>query len=211
MGNTKTRLSPPLTDEEANSLYRCFLMDTLELMSRVDEAQPVVAYWPAGAEQVFKHLAPDGFRFIQQEGADLGERLNHVLVRFLELGYQQVVAVDSDSPTLPVSFLREGFSALEDPAVDVVLGPCDDGGYYLIGMKSPQPFLFEGMEMSTPTVAADTLQKGEENGLRFACLPNWYDVDTGHDLDRLIGELRSQGCQGARHTRAFLSQTRLEL
>jgi rSAM/selenodomain-associated transferase 1 len=211
VGNTKTRLCPPLTEEEAKDLYRSFLMDTLELMSRVEEAQPLVAYWPPGAQRVFRRLAPDGFDFVLQEGAGLGERLNHVLTHCLTQGYQQVVALDSDSPTLPVSYLREAFSTLDDPDVDVVLGPCDDGGYYLIGMKSPHPLLFEKMEMSTPTVAADTLRRGEQNGLRFVCLRNWYDVDTGQELKRLATELGLEGCEIARHTRVFLSQTRLEL
>jgi len=211
VGNTKTRLSPPLTEKQAKDLYLSFLMDTLELMSRVEQAEPVVAYWPSEAERVFRRLAPDGFHFVQQEGADLGERLNHVLTVCLEQGYRQVVAVDSDSPTLPASYLRAAFTTLDNPAVDVVLGPCDDGGYYLIGMKSPQPFLFEKMEMSTATVAADTLKRGEQNGLRFVCLPNWYDVDTGQDLQRLATELGPHGCEIARHTREFLSQTRLEL
>jgi len=211
VGNTKTRLSPPLTDEQAKDLYLSFLMDTLELMSGVEQAEPVVAYWPSRAELVFTELAPDGFLFVRQEGPGLGERLNHVLTTCLERGYQQVVAMDSDSPTLPVSYLHDAFSALDDPAVDVVLGPCEDGGYYLIGVKSPHPFLFRGMEMSTPTVAADTFRRGKQRGLRVECLPIWYDVDTARDLERLIAELRSHGCDGARHTRAFLSRARLEL
>ncbi len=208
VGNTKTRLSPPLSKEEANGLYRCFLMDTFELMKQVEDAQPVVAHWPAGAEHVFRALAPDGFRFAPQEGTDLGERLEHALARCLKDGYQQVVAVDSDSPTLPLSYLREAFSALDDTEVDVALGPCDDGGYYLIGMKSPHPLLFQGMEMSTPTVAADTLKRGKQSGLRVLCLPTWYDVDTAQDLERLITELGSHGEEGARCTRRFLSELR---
>jgi rSAM/selenodomain-associated transferase 1 len=206
VGNTKTRLCPPLTADQASSLYACFLQDTLELIGRLEDAQPVVAYWPLSAENDFRRLAPQGFQFVPQRGPGLGERLDNALTRCLEKGYQQVVAVDSDSPTLPLSYLRQAFSALDDPDVDVVLGPCDDGGYYLIGMKSPQPFLFRGMEMSTPTVAEDTIRLGRQYGLRFARLPSWYDVDTYRDLERLRAELASNCSQGPRHTTEFLSE-----
>jgi rSAM/selenodomain-associated transferase 1 len=206
IGTTKTRLCPPLTREEAVSLYRCFLLDTLKLMTRVDGVQPIIAYLPVDAEPFFKRLAPPGFEFIRQIGADLAERLDYVLTHCLQKGYRQVVAVDSDSPTLPVAHLKQAFRALEDPTMDVVLGPCDDGGYYLIGMKSPHPTLFRGIVMSTSTVAAETLERARSNDLRSACLPNWYDVDTAEDLERVIGELRSQPQHPARHTRAFLSE-----
>jgi rSAM/selenodomain-associated transferase 1 len=208
VGNTKTRLCPPLTADQASSLYACFLQDTLELIGRLEGAQPVVAYWPLSAEDEFRRLAPQGFQFVPQHGPGLGERLDNVLTRCLQKGYQQVVAVDSDSPTLPLFYLRQAFSALDDPDVDVVLGPCDDGGYYLIGMKSPQPFLFRGMEMSTPTVAEDTIRLGRQHGLRFARLPSWYDVDTFRDLERLRAELASNRSQGPRHTAEFLSELR---
>lgn len=114
--------------------------------------------------------------------------------------------MDSDSPTLPVAFLEQAFRALDDPAVDVVLGPCDDGGYYLIGLRAPCPALFRGIVMSTSTVAAETLERARARGLRVACLPSWYDVDTPEDLERLIQELHARPDDQARHTRAVLSK-----
>jgi glycosyltransferase A (GT-A) superfamily protein (DUF2064 family) len=113
--------------------------------------------------------------------------------------------MDSDSPTLPLACLRQAFRELDDPTVDVVLGPCDDGGYYLIGLKSPCPALFRGIVMSTPTVVAETMERAREQGLRVGCLSRWYDVDTLEDMERLIEELRSQPDHPAQHTRAFLS------
>jgi len=205
VGRTKTRLSPPLSSQQATDLYRCLLLDTLELMKRVEGVQPIIAYLPSDAALFFRRFAPPGFDFVPQVGDDLGERLDNVLTHCLQTGYHQAVVMDSDSPTLPVAYLRQAFRELNDPAVDVVLGPCDDGGYYLIGLKSPCPALFRGIVMSTPTVTAETLERAHEQGLRVACLPRWYDVDTSEELERLIGELRSRPDHLVPHTRAFLS------
>ena len=204
-GKTKTRLSPSLRSQEATELYGCFLLDTLELVHRVEGVQPIIAYLPRSAEPFFRAIAPPGFDLVPQEGADLGERLDNVLRQCLQSGYRQAVVIGSDSPTLPLIHLAQAFRELEDPEVDVVLGPSDDGGYYLIGLKSPCSPLFRGIVMSTSTVATETLERARGEGLRVACLPRWYDVDRPEDLARLIEELRSQPDHPARHTRAFLA------
>jgi rSAM/selenodomain-associated transferase 1 len=204
-GRTKTRLSPPLSDQEAADLYRHFLLDTLDLMHSVEGVQPIIAYLPKGAADFFHSIAPPGFDFVPQVGADLGERLDNVLRQCLRNGYQQAVVMDSDSPTLPVSHVQQAFQALDNPSVDMVLGPCDDGGYYLIGVKSPCSALFQGIVMSTSSVTNETLQRAKEEGLRTACLPAWYDVDTPEDLQRLMEDLRSQPDCVAKHSRAFLA------
>ena len=204
-GATKTRLHPYLSGQEAADLYRCFLLDTLELMKQVDGSQPIIAYSPAEAEPYFREIAPPGFGFVGQEGADLPERLDNVLSHYLERGYGQAVVMDSDSPTLPLAYLEQAFHELDEPTADVVLGPCDDGGYYLIGLKSRCSALFHGLVMSTPTVLEETLSRAQEQGLRVASLPPWYDVDTAESLGRLEEELRTLPDTLARHTRAFLS------
>ena len=206
-GRTKTRLSPPLSGQEAADLYRCFLLDTLELMQQVASAQPIIAYAPDDAAPFFRHIAPPGFDFVPQVGADLGERLDNVLRHCLQSGYRQAVVTDSDSPTLPAAYLERAFAELDDPGVDVVLGPCEDGGYYLVGLKAPCSALFRGIVMSTSTVLAETLERAEEQGLRAVCLPSWYDVDTYKDLRRLTEELAFQPDRVGRHTQAFLMDT----
>jgi rSAM/selenodomain-associated transferase 1 len=208
-GQTKTRLSPPLSGQQAAALYHCFLLDTLDLMQQVEIAQPILAYTPDEAEPFFRSIAPDGFELVPQVGPDLGERLHNVLRGRLQNGYRQAVVMDSDSPTLPVDTLRQAFDQLDDPEVDVVLGPCEDGGYYLIGIKQPCAALFRDIPMSTPRVAAETLQRAHEQGLRVAQLPLWYDVDLYADMQRLSAELRSLPGDRARHTRAFLTQSKI--
>jgi glycosyltransferase A (GT-A) superfamily protein (DUF2064 family) len=87
----------------------------------------------------------------------------------------------------------------------VVLGPCDDGGYYLIGLKRPQPRLLREVQMSTPFVMRDTLALADSLGLRVALLPPWYDVDTMTELERLRAELAEADQHTAIHTRALLA------
>lgn len=205
-GQTKTRLVPPLSLEQAAALYECFLQDTLELVRQIPDIQPVVAYLPAQAEAYFADLAPD-FEHISQEGADLGARLDNALTCYLRQGYQRVVIMNSDGPTLPAACLTAAFDALAEEA-DVVLGPCDDGGYYLIGVKRPTPRLLREVRMSTPNVTADTLNLAAEEGLRVELLPVWYDVDDAASLARLAAELVEASPGVARHTRAFLEQHR---
>jgi len=203
-GQTKTRLCPPLTGEAAAALYACFLRDTLDLMRQVPNVERGIVYLPEAALDYFSALAPD-MQLSLQQGISLGERLDHLLTVALEAGASQAVVMDSDSPTLPAEYLVQAFDALAGPS-DVVLGPCEDGGYYLIGLKRPQPRLLRDVQMSTPNVVRDTLALAEQLGLLVTLLPPWYDVDTVAELARLRAELRDAPTHMARHTRAFLTQ-----
>lgn len=205
-GRTKTRLSPPLSPEHACSLYEHFLMDTIALMRAIPETQPVIVYLPEDEEAYFSELAPD-FQRLPQRGPDLGLRLENALSHYLGLGYERVVIMDSDSPTLPGEYLRQAFEALEDH--DVVIGPCDDGGYYLIGLKHRAPRLLKEVRMSTPLVTDETLALANEMGLKTALLPAWYDVDDAESLRRLCQELDLLTDSRAIHTRRFLSDERM--
>jgi rSAM/selenodomain-associated transferase 1 len=202
-GQTKTRLCPPLSAESAAGLYECFLRDTLDVMRQVAGVAREVVYLPDHAADYFRALAPD-MALTPQCGADLGERLDQLLTAALAAGAQQAVVMDSDSPTLPATYVAMAFEAL-DAEADLVIGPCDDGGYYLIGLKRPQPRLFRDVEMSTPDVVRDTLALATALGLRVALLPPWYDVDTVAELERLSAELTTSVTGSARHTRAFLT------
>lgn len=186
-GRTKTRLTPPLTEAGAADLYRAFLSDKIAQMERVPGVERAIAYTPAGARAFFARLAPT-FALREQTGTALPGRLVNVFEQTFEDGYTHVMAIDGDTPTLPPRYLRRGFKALEDPAVDVVLGPCADGGYYAIGMKRAYPSLFE-VQMSTPRVVEDTLARARAAGLRVHPLPEWWDVDRPADLEKLAAVL----------------------
>lgn len=200
-GQTKTRLCPPLDDATAASLYLCFLRDVIGIMRAVPDVRRQIVYVPDDAAGYFQALAPDMALSVQR-GADLAERLDQLLTAALGAGARQAVVMSSDSPSLPAAYVAMAFALLATH--DVVLGPCDDGGYYLIGLKAPQPRLFREVTMSTPTVLRDTLAVAAALGLRAALLPPWYDIDTVADLERLRAELRAAPAAIAPHTRGFL-------
>ena len=199
-GKTKTRLTPPLKAAEAARLYECLLQDTLELTRAVPGVERLIAYAPHNESEYFARIAPD-FDLVPQTGANLGERLDNALTQCLQDGFTRVVIMDSDSPTLPSVYVARAFEALD--TADVVLGPCEDGGYYLIGLAHPQPRLLREVRMSTPNVTRDTLALAQEEGLRVSLLPVWFDVDTRDELERLRRELHGATNGLARHTREF--------
>jgi uncharacterized protein len=210
-GQTKTRLTPALTGEQASALYECFLLDTLAII-RAARAQlaftPIIAYLPPEGEGYFRRIAPD-FELLLQEGNDLSERLYHATSHYLTQGYDRVVIMDSDSPSLPVAHVVEAFTALD--GADISLGGCDDGGYYLIGLKEPAPSLFLTVTMSTDHVTADTLDRAAQAGLSAHLLPIHYDIDYVSDLRRLAEELNHLPDHIAPHTRAFLNTNPIEM
>jgi rSAM/selenodomain-associated transferase 1 len=207
-GEVKTRLCPPLSPDEAAELYQCFLLDKIAQLRAIASASPAIAFTPEGGRGAFERMAP-GFDLIAQRGPDLGSRLLNVLSTLLANGYRGAVAIDSDTPTLPSEFLLQAVDLVADPTTDLVLGPTDDGGYYLIGMSRPWPALFENMPWSTADVLPETIRRAEATGLRVACLPSWFDVDIPGDLERLRASLTAARGEAARHTRQFLTARRV--
>ena len=208
-GQTKTRLCPPLTATEACGLYACFLQDVVStcrsITTRVAGLEAGIAYVPSTAALAyFRGLAPD-FTLVKQRGADLAARLDGVLREALATGSSQVVAINSDGPTLPDSLLARAYHQLDDPKTDMVLGPCEDGGYYLIGVKGEFGDVVHGVQMSTPFVLRDTLAAAAAAGLEVALLPEWYDVDDRVALLRLQRELTRMPATVAPATRRFLA------
>ncbi len=202
-GRVKTRLCPQLSPEDAAELYRCFLLDKIAQVREVARAEPVLAFAPIQAAAVFEALAP-GFTLLPQRGADLTARLTAVCADLLRGGCDAAIVIDSDTPTLPTERLEGAVAAMSGGGHDLVLGPSEDGGYYLIGLHRLYPELFEGMPWSTPTVLEETLQRARALGLSATTLSSWYDVDTAADLARLQADLAAGPPGGPRHTRRFV-------
>lgn len=205
-GQVKTRLCPPLTPIVAARLYQCFLSDVLELVAGLPGVDPVVAYSPADAGPEFARLTSGRFLLVPQEGQDLGGRLENTFRVLFRRGYDRVAAVSTDSPDLPRGYLEEAFVCLAD--TPVVLGPCPDGGYYLIGLSRMIPEVFRDMPWSTDRVVALTAARVKGLGMDLSYLPEWHDVDTGPDLERLVRELVADGRHAPRapRTAAFCRQ-----
>jgi len=123
-----------------------------------------------------------------QSSGDLGGRMSNAFKDLFARGYKSAIMIGADLPTLPSRYLRAAFAALERRPV--VLGPSLDGGYYLIGLRAPQPELFEGIAWSTNQVLGQTIDRINRLSLEVQCLEPWYDVDTADDLDFLVSHLR---------------------
>jgi rSAM/selenodomain-associated transferase 1 len=201
-GEVKTRLCPPLSLADAAELYRRFLLDKIEQVRSLRAASLAIAYTPVEARPFFEEVAP-GFVLVPQRGTDLGNRLANSLGELLDSGHRGALAIDSDTPTLPLGFLQQALELVTMPQNDVVLGPTEDGGYYLIGLRTVHRELFESMAWSTNQVLPETLRRADAKGLRVACLPPWYDIDTAGDLSRL-GVALAASDSAAQNTRRFL-------
>jgi hypothetical protein len=206
-GRVKTRLSPPLTPEQAAALNICFLRDTAAAIARAGEgAQGVGCYTPVGEEEAYRDIFPADFQLIAQREGSFGERLIAATEDLFAVGFAAVCLIDSDSPTVPPSVFAEAAKILLQPNEKVVLGPSDDGGYYLIGMKQLHRELFQEIDWSTKRVLEQTIKKANRIGLEVRLLPTGYDVDDQKTLRRLEEELRSPNESLAPASAKFLRQ-----
>jgi len=200
VGEVKTRLVPPLSPEQAAALSAAFIRDIAENILAAAESAPIhgyVAYSPPGSEAAFAGVLPDGIRLLPPRSIGLGASLRHGAQDLLAEGYGAVCLVNADSPNLPTAFLVEAVQALQQAGDRVVLGPAEDGGYYLIGLKRPHARLFEEIEWSTERVFAQTLDRAVELRLDTVSLPRWYDVDDIASLRRVADEILGAGAPGA--------------
>jgi len=197
-GQVKTRLCPPLSPQAAARLYGQFLEDVLAEMADLPQIPVAVAYTPEAARPFFQKLVPPNTHLVAQAGADLGERLRQAFAWGFGQGAATVLIRNSDSPDLPASLVLEAQEVLADGRAQAVLGPCPDGGYYLVGLKSPQPRLFQGMNWSSSTVLADTLAQAGRLGLTVHLLPSWLDIDTIADLQAFILSPKTRPAPGWR-------------
>jgi uncharacterized protein len=219
-GVSKTRLCPPLQAEEAAELSRRFFKDTADAIAGVcradDRAVGVAIYTPTGSEPEFKAIVPETFYLLPQRGAGFGERLLNALEDLFSVGFSSVALIDSDSPSLPPACYRQVVERLARAAENqIVIGPTEDGGYYLIAMNQPHRELFTGIDWSTDRVFGQTLLKAKAQKLPVSNLPQWYDVDNVEALERLSRQLLAEPVQsdGQKHypapsTAEFLKKRR---
>jgi rSAM/selenodomain-associated transferase 1 len=213
-GRVKTRLTPPLLPEEAAALNTCFLRDTATAIERTvkeNSAQGIAVYTPVGAEAAYAGILPESFRLVPQRGDAFGERLAAATEDLFRIGFDSLCLIDSDSPTLPEAAFAQAVQLLARAEDSIVLGPSDDGGYYLIGLKKLHRRVFEGIDWSTDRVLEQTIEAARERDLSVHLLPTWYDVDDRTTLSRLCQEFfGSNGTASsgfpAPSTRQFLAE-----
>jgi uncharacterized protein len=212
-GRTKTRLAMSIGPAAAAELSACFLRDVAASVQAIPSAidwRGFAVYTPAGTEVVLRTLIPPEFGLFLQVGKNLGDALFGAIRGLLAAGYDSVLLVNGDSPTLPSKFLVQAIEVLRRPGDRVVLGPASDGGYYLIGLKVPHQRLFSEIEWGRGSVFQRTCERADEIGLETSILPEWYDVDDNETLGWLREELagsfpRFRGGSQAFTTRAYLA------
>ena len=180
-GKTKTRLMPRLTGDQCAALHWAFLRDLSEIYQELD-ADLFVAHTPDPDWEHLKAVFPAA-RFFPQVGDGLGAKMDNALNAVLTLGYEKVVLTGSDLPLMTAAHLRSGFDALEN--ADIALGPTADGGYYLVGVKSHSPFLFENQTYGCGSVFDNTAAAARAAGKTVAPASPCDDVDTPEDLRKL--------------------------
>jgi rSAM/selenodomain-associated transferase 1 len=191
-GRVKTRLAAVVGRERAAELARAFLEDTISAVRSLPWAQPALAT----TETVESDLPV----LLQGEG-DLGARIERVLRAALQLA-PFAIAIGADSPALPRRLLEAGRVALE--RADAVIGPAEDGGFYLLGLRRCPEGLLAGLPWSASDTFQRTLERLRARGLRTEILEPWFDVDRAEDLDRLRALLRSGEIEAPR-TASLLS------
>jgi rSAM/selenodomain-associated transferase 1 len=211
-GKVKTRLTPPLTPDEASELNVRFLRDIVSAFAPAmagGGAQGIGVYTPPGEEDAFNGILPEQFQLVAQRGEQFGDRLAFAMEDLLRLGFDSACLINSDSPTVPPHAFVEAVEVLSVSGDRMVLGPSDDGGYYLIGLKQLHRRIFADIDWSTERVFEQTLQRAIELGLAVHLLPKWYDVDDRAALHRLCDELfdgkSGSTTDNAPATREFLS------
>jgi len=178
-GRVKTRLARALGDEQACELYRAFLLDIAARFA----AGPARLIWAiAPPEGDLRDVLGGDAACMRQEGDGLAQRMLLCFRRLLGAGARRVVMIGGDTPHLPESTVTAAFASLEKNHVALV--PVRDGGYCLVGLRSPRD-IFSGIEMSTPHVFARTVERARSLGLDVAVLERSFDIDDPRDLDSL--------------------------
>jgi len=188
-GRVKTRLARSVGDVKAAQIYKAFVAATIARLSEIATAR-VLAYAPADDKTRAAFSTPEirGWSLTAQTEGDLGNRMVDFFDNQFRAGAHRVVLVGTDSPTMPLIEVQEAFEHLKTSPV--VLGPTEDGGYYLVGAARKTPSIFSDIPWSTAGVLPATIQRLERAGTSYATLDPWYDVDEIFDLHRLMEDLR---------------------
>lgn len=210
-GTVKTRLAQTIGDETAAQVHRLLVESLLARFESVADRQ-ILSFSPPSAQGKLSELPLGRWELVPQASGDLGMRMKHFFASSLGVASDsgssnttvssfggnsdkdaapvsppRVLLIGSDSPDLPHAYLQEALDALR--TVSVVLGPTDDGGYYLVGMSRFIPELFDDIAWSTPAVWSQTVDRLATRGIPYHVLPQWYDIDTAPDLNRLLTSL----------------------
>ena len=195
IGEVKTRLQPELTPDQSVMLYRAMVEDFVNKFNNLSFCDLKIFFFPVNANKEMVRWLGDQLDYFPQQGKDLGERMHNAITEMLKQNYEKVAVIGSDIPTLDSTTIVRAFTSLE--GYDVVLGPCKDGGYYLIGMKQPHPELFEEISWGTSVVLRQTIQKARTANLEIVQIEKKSDIDTYAEVKDLWKLLKKRNTQEA--------------
>ena len=199
----KSRLIRELGTCDGESLRGALLRDTFASVSKID-VQKAVLFTPPEHETEIRALTPFPALFLPQRGATLGDRMHEGMHDLFGRGFGAVAMIGSDLPTLPSGHVSTALHILARRPDVLVLGPAEDGGYYLIGVTRAHPQLFERIPWGTSQVLEHTCKAAEALGMTVERLAQWYDVDSLSDLRRVRRSVT--GAEGIAHyTRTWLA------
>ena len=184
-GQVKTRLALNTDGDFVVELYKCFIEDTISLIENLD-VHLKLCFYPSNARLTFTEWLGEKHCYTPQVGDDLGEKLKSAFKSAFKESFAKVVAIGSDSPDLPLHLLTESFEALA--TYNTVVGPANDGGYYLIGFSKEGfiPEVFDNISWSTNSVFEQSIDILKRHDRKIYLLSLWHDVDTIEDLKSLI-------------------------
>ena len=203
-GRVKTRLCPPLDPRESARLYTCMLEDTAAEMSALTGVRRYLFLDPPESVHSLRPPPFSAFESFPQRGRDLGDRMRDGAATAFRRGARRVVIVGADCPSLSAGTVRRAFRELSGGA-SVVFGPSADGGYYLIGLSSPDDRLFRGFRWSTAEVLRNAAARCRILSAPFSFLPPGRDVDTGEDLLALREWARTHARPACPRTRGWIT------
>lgn len=206
LGKVKTRLASGLDDAHVFELYKCFVTDTLTAVKAL--GYPIrLFYQPAGAKKALEKWLGGDFDYLPQNGDDLGRRMADAFEQTFSDGFDRAVLVGTDLPDLPAEIVSEAIRHLDTH--EAVIGPSDDGGYYLIGFSAQTYFksVFSSMNWGAADVYDRTIKHLGRELESVHVLPRWYDIDTISDL-KAFCHRRHMG--GAKATRRYIEKMDLK-
>lgn len=201
-GKTKTRMMPYYTEEQCKALHEAFLKDIGEMLAQTSH-DVIISY--AGKGQAFlKQVFGTDAKYIEQTGDDLGDRMRNAIAWAIEYGYDKVVLFGTDVPELRTESIDAAFSLLGSN--DVVLGPTEDGGYYLIGMKALCEEAFDIKKYGTDGVLSETMKSITESGKQVRLIDSYYDLDEPLDIQGYRERMREDKKLQVSNTGKFISE-----
>lgn len=194
-GRVKTRMAKDIGDEHAARIYAA-MVETV--MKNIGEKHSLTVFYnpPEMKQEIVNWLGGRGADFIPQNGESLGEKISNAVEDCITLGNRKVVVIGTDCIDITAKTIANSFERLDD--TDAVIGPCEDGGYYLIGLKANHVEIFSGIDWSTDRVMAQTLEKMRELRLNVSILETLRDIDCADDLDLDTGLLEKLNGRAAK-------------